>query len=299
MATPGSLTGKVAIVTGCGRPLGMGEASALVLAEAGASVAICDLCRPCDEDLGLPAELVNRALGGWEHLEDVVRRIEALGGRGAAFRTDVADRDEVEALVAGTVDAFGRLDILVNCAATTVGVGPFLEMNEAAWDKSFAVNVKGPFHLMRAAIPVMREGGGGRVINIVTTPEGADGYAGYSASKAALHNLTQSVAVEMAPHNVLVNAIAPGWIATGMGRDECAWIAREQGTSEGEVMEAVARRIPQRRAGTARDVADVVYFLASDLAGYVAGETIQVDGGYHLADAIAAGLEEGASAAKS
>lgn len=287
----GSLTGEVAIVTGCGRPLGMGEAIALKLAERGASVAICDLCRPYEEDLGLPRELVNQTLGSWEHLEDVVRRIEALGAKAKAFRTDVSDRSEVEALVAGAVAAFGRLDILVNGAATTVGVGPFLEMNEAAWHKSFAVNVTGPFHLMRAAIPEMLKGGGGSIVNIVTAPEGAVGYAGYGASKAALHNLTETVAVELAPHNVRVNAVVPGWIATGMGRDECAWIAREQGTSGAEVLETIARRIPQRRAGTAEDIAGAVYFLVSDLAGYVTGATLPVDGGYHLADAIQAGFD--------
>jgi len=286
-----SLTGKVAIVTGCGRPLGMGEAIALKLAEEGASVAICDLCRPYDEDLGLPRELVNQTLGGWEHLEEVVCRIEALGAKGKAFRTDVSDRAEVEALVAGALAAFGRLDILVNSAATTVGVGPFLEMHEAAWHKSFAVNATGPFHLMRAAIPEMLKGGGGSIVNIVTMPGGAVGYAGYGASKAALHNLTETVAVELAPHNVRVNAVVPGWIATSMGRDECAWIAREQGTSEAEVMASIARRIPQQRAGTAQDVANAVYFLASDLASYVTGATLRVDGGYHLSDAIQASFD--------
>jgi 3-oxoacyl-[acyl-carrier protein] reductase len=288
----GTLTGKVAIVTGCGRPLGMGEATALKLAEEGASVGICDLCRPYTEDLGLDAELVNRTLGGWEYLTEVVRRIETLGAKAKAFKTDVSSRAEVEALVAGTVSAFGRLDILVNSAATTVGVGPFLEVSEAAWDKSFAVNVKGPFFTMRAAIPEMLKGGGGRIVNIVTAPGGGAGYAGYTASKAALHNLTQSVAAELASRNILVNAVAPGWIATSMGRDECAWLAQEQGATESEVMEVIARRIPQQREGTARDVADVVYFLASDLSSYVAGETIQVNGGYHLADPIQTGFDK-------
>jgi NAD(P)-dependent dehydrogenase (short-subunit alcohol dehydrogenase family) len=288
----GTLTGKVAIVTGCGRPLGMGEATALKLAEEGASVGICDLCRPYTEDLGLDADLVNSTLGGWEHLAELVRRIEAVGGVAKAFRTDVSSRTEVEALVAGTVSAFGRLDILVNSAATTVGVGPFLDMSETAWDKSFAVNVKGPFFCMRAAIPEMLKCGGGRIVNIITAPGGAAGYAGYTASKAALHNLTQSVAAELASQNILVNAVAPGWIATSMGKDECAWLAQEQGVTEAEVMNFIATRIPQQREGTARDVANVVYFLASDLSGYVVGETIQVNGGYHLADPIQAGFDK-------
>ena len=90
----GTLSGKVAVVTGCGRPLGMGEAIALKLAEEGARVSICDLCRPITEDLGLDRDLVNRTLGGWEHLEGVVRRIEELGSQGRAFKTDVGDKAE-------------------------------------------------------------------------------------------------------------------------------------------------------------------------------------------------------------
>jgi 3-oxoacyl-[acyl-carrier protein] reductase len=288
----GTLSGKVAVVTGCGRPLGMGEAIALKLAEEGACVSICDLCRPITEDLGLDPELVNRALGGWDHMEGVVRRIEELGSQGRAFKTDVGDKGEVEALVAGTVRAFGRLDILVNCAASTVGIGSLLEMSEAAWHKSFDVNVTGPFHAIRAAVPEMLRVGGGRIINIVTENQGASGYGGYCASKAALANLTETAAAELAPHNILVNAVSPGWIATSMGKDECTWLALEQRKSEQEILERIRKLIPQRREGVAQDVANVVYFLASSLGSYVAGEIIRVDGAYHLTDALSGALEK-------
>jgi len=222
----------------------------------------------------------------------VVRRIEELGSQGRAFKTDVGDKAEVEALVAGTVQAFGRLDILVNCAATTVGIGSLLEMSEAAWHKSFDVNVTGPFHAIRAAIPEMLEVGGGRIVNIVTEEQGAAGYGGYCASKAALANLTETAAAELAPHNILVNAVAPGWIATSMGKDEYAWLALAQGKTEREAMERIRKLIPQGREGVAQDIANVVYFLVSPLGSYVAGEIIRVDGAYHLTDAIWGAPEE-------
>lgn len=156
----GLLDGKVAIVTGAGRPLGIGEATAIKLAEEGANVVVSDIARTYEGDLWW------YPLGDMDHLQVVVKKIRELGRNALAFKVDVTKRDEVQAMVEGTVNGFGRADILVNNAGSAVGTGPFLASDEAAWDKTVDVNVKGTFHCMRAAIPEMLRIGGGRIINI-------------------------------------------------------------------------------------------------------------------------------------
>ena len=282
----GVLDGTVAVITGSGRARGMGEASALKLAEEGAAVVVTDICQPYAEDLGNVTSEANAALGSKGHLDDLVGQIEAAGGRALGVCCDVASRDDVERLVVGAIDAFGRLDILVNCAATTVGTGPFLDIPEPAWDKTFAVNAKGPFYTMRAAIPEMRKVGGGKIVNVVTSFSGGAGYGAYIASKAALWSMTEAVAQEFAPENILVNSITPGWVATQMGEHELAWFAREKETSVEHVEREISGSIPRGRRADALDIANLILFLVSPANDYIVGQNIKIDGGFDMTRAL-------------
>ncbi len=279
----GVLEGKVAVITGCGRARGMGEASALKLAQEGAAVVVTDICHPYAEDLGERTPEANSVLGSKAHLDDVV---EAIGGQALAVCCDVTRRHDVENLVRATVEAFGRLDILVNCAATTVGTVPFLEIPEPAWDKTFAVNAKGPFYTMRAAIPEMRKVGGGRIVNVVTSFTGGAGYGAYIASKAALWSMTESVAQEFAPEHILVNSITPGWVATQMGEHELQWYASVKGTSVGKVERQISESIPRGRRAEGLDIANLILFLVSPLNDYIVGQNIKIDGGFDMTRAM-------------
>ena len=274
----GQLDGKVAVVTGVGRPLGIGRASALKLAEMGADVMISDLCRKYEGDL----EFYN--LGQWEQLEKAAGEIEEMGRKGRAFKVDVTIRSEIEEMVSAVVDEFGHIDILVNNAGTGVGVGPFLNIGEAAWDKTIDVNLKGIFHCCQLIIPHMIEAGGGNIINISSGAglRGAALYGAYAASKFAAVGISQVLAAEFAPLGIHVNAVCPGIIDTDMGFDQYEFLSFMRGTSIEEVRENLNKRIPLGRAATAEDVAEVVGFLASPAADYVVGQAIRVSGGMEL-----------------
>ena len=274
----GQLDGKVAVVTGVGRPLGIGRASALKLAEMGADVMISDLCRKYEGDL----EFYN--LGQWEQLEKAAGEIEEMGRKGRAFKVDVTIRSEIEEMVSAVVDEFGHIDILVNNAGTGVGVGPFLNIGEAAWDKTIDVNLKGIFHCCQLIIPHMIEAGGGNIINISSGAglRGAALYGAYAASKFAAVGISQVLAAEFAPLGIHVNAVCPGIVDTDMGFDQYEFLSFMRGTSIEEVRGNLNKRIPLGRAATAEDVAEVVGFLASPAADYVVGQAIRVSGGMEL-----------------
>lgn len=274
----GDLDGKVAVVTGVGRPLGIGRASALKLAEMGADVMISDLCRKYEGDL----EFYN--LGQWEQLEKAAGEIEGMGRKGRAFKVDVTIRSEIEEMVNAVVDEFGHIDILVNNAGTGVGVGPFLNIGEAAWDKTIDVNLKGIFHCCQLIIPHMIEAGGGNIINISSGAglRGAAMYGAYAASKFAAVGISQVLAAEFAPLGIHVNAVCPGIVDTDMGFDQYEFLSFMRGTSIEEVRENLNKRIPLGRAATAENVAEVVGFLASPAADYVVGQAIRVSGGMEL-----------------
>jgi NAD(P)-dependent dehydrogenase (short-subunit alcohol dehydrogenase family) len=274
----GQLDGKVAVVTGVGRPLGIGRASALKLAEMGADVMISDLCRKYEGDL----EFYN--LGQWEQLEKVADEIQGKGRKGRAFKVDVTIRSEIEEMVNAVVDEFGHIDILVNNAGTGVGVGPFLNIGEAAWDKTIDVNLKGIFHCCQLIIPHMIEAGGGNIINISSGAglRGAALYGAYAASKFAAVGISQVLAAEFAPLGIHVNAVCPGIIDTDMGFDQYEFLSFMRGTSIEEIRGNLNKRIPLGRAATAENVAEVVGFLASPAADYVVGQAIRVSGGMEL-----------------
>jgi len=269
------LDGKVAIVTGVGRPRGIGRGCALRLAREGADVVISDICRKYEGDLAF------YNLGDWEQLQKVVGEIEALGRRALAFKVDVTRKDEIQEMVDGTLNEFGHIDILVNNAGSGVGVGPFLTISEEAWDKTFAVNAKGTYLCCQAVLPTMLDRKAGKIINIASTAglRGGASYGAYCASKFAVVGITQVMASEFAQFGINVNCVCPAMVETDLGFEEYEFLSFVKGSSVEEARQAIIDMIPLGRAATADDIADVVAFLASEQAGYMVGQAIAVTGG--------------------
>ncbi len=239
------LDAKIAVVTGASR--GIGRAIALKLAAEGAKV------------------VVNYA-GNVHAAEEVVKKIEGLGGEAFAFQCDVADGAAVDAMVKETIARFGAIDILVNNAGITRDA-LLLRMKEEDWDSVLATNLKGMFLCTKAVSRRMMKQKSGRILNMasVVGVAGNAGQANYAAAKAGVIGFTKSAAKELASRNITVNAIAPGFIATDM----TAALDREE----------ILKTIPLARLGVPEDVAETAAFLVSDKASYITGQTIHVDGG--------------------
>ncbi len=276
----GALDGKVAIVTGVGRPRGIGRACALRLASEGADVVISDICRKYEGDLAF------YNLGDWEQLQKVVGEIEELGRRALAFKVDVTRKDEIQAMVDGALNEFGRIDALVNNAGSGVGVGPFLTISEEAWDKTFAVNAKGTYLCCQAVLPTMIERKSGKIVNIASTAglRGSASYGAYGASKFAVVGMTQILAAEFSQFGVNINCVCPAMVETDLGFEEYEFLSFVKGGTVDEVRQAVIDSIPLGRAATGDDIADVVAFLVSEQARYMAGQAVAVTGGMELSD---------------
>lgn len=246
--TEKEFAGKAALVTGGSR--GIGKAIALELAAAGADVALC-------------ARTEGTA-------ESAAAEIEALGVRAAPCQADVALADQAEAAVKQTLEAFGRIDVLVNNAGITRD-NLLMRMKEDDWDAVLSTNLKGAFNCCKAAVRPMMKARSGRIIN-VTSVVGISGNAGqsnYAASKAGLVGLTKSLAKEFASRNITVNAVAPGLVPeTGMTSD-----------LTDQIVEQMQSQIPLGRAGSVEEIAHAVAFLASERAGYITGQVVVVDGG--------------------
>lgn len=272
------LEGKVALVTGAGGEHGLGRAIALRLAQEGAHVAINDV--------------VERRLqvGAWAGLPDLAREIEALGRQALPVVADVANAAQVEAMVQKTLDKFGQIDILVNNAGALAGRDrvPVVELEEAEWDRIQNVNVKGTFLCSRAAARAMiARGQGGRIINLSSTSgkRGVARFAAYCASKFAVRGFTQSLALELAPYQITVNAICPGLMETERVADMAAALAPAGVSAETQrqlMIEQANASIPLGRVGQANDVARTVAFLASAEADYLTGLSITVAGGVYF-----------------
>lgn len=243
-----SLENRVALVTGASR--GIGRAAARLLAAAGARVAI---------NYARDASAADSA----------VEEIRAAGGEARALGADIADPASARKLVADTVGAWGKLDVVVNNA----GVWPENPAGSGdltAWDLAFDVNTRGAFVVTDAAIPHLEKSGGSIVfVSSTAGQRGEAFYSPYAATKGAVIALTKSWAVELAPHGIVVNAVAPGWVDTDMTADELA----------GRAGREVARGIPLRRVGSPADIAAAILFLASDACRFVAGEIVNVNGG--------------------
>ncbi len=241
------LEGKIALVTGGAR--GIGKAICERLAAEGASLAIADI----QEDVA----------------EETVAEFQKKGVNAKAYKINVADSTDVNSQVKNVISDFGKIDILVNNAGITRD-NLLMRMKEEDWDMVIAVNLKGTFNCTKAVTRPMMKARSGKIINIasVVGVMGNAGQANYSASKAGVIGLTKTAAKELAPRNINVNAVAPGFIATEM----------TEVLSE-DAKDNFLDNIPLNRAGTADDVANVVTFLASADSDYVTGQTINIDGG--------------------
>jgi len=245
------LSNKVALVTGASS--GIGAASAKALAGCGADVAFT----------------YHQNQAGAEKVRD---EIVSLGRKAVAIHADVREADQITALVARVTDELGPIDILVNNAGSLVERKKNLEMTTELWNDVINLNLTSAMLCTKAVAPSMVERKSGAIINVVSIAAhngGGPGAGAYSAAKAGLIALTKSQAKELAPHGVRVNAISPGTIDTPF----------HEVFSTPEMLKAAVATIPLGRLGTPEDCAKVVAFLASDAAGYLAGETIEVNGG--------------------
>ena len=245
------LTGQVAMVTGGGR--GLGQAMARAFAEAGAQVVM-----------------------GSRNLKAVQETAEALKDEGysvLATQLDVTDSHDIDALVDLLQERYGRVDILVNNSGTSWGA-PAMEMSHAAWQKVLDVNLTGTFLMSQRIAPLMRNQGGGRIVNIASVAGlgGTDARVldavGYTASKGAVIALTRDLARKWAPYGIRVNAIAPGWFPTRMSEP----VLRQHG-------DILMQSIPLGRYGTMDDIKGVALLLASRASDYMTGSILVVDGG--------------------
>jgi NAD(P)-dependent dehydrogenase (short-subunit alcohol dehydrogenase family) len=248
-------SGKVALVTGAAS--GIGRACARLFAERGASVIVSDVA----------------AEGG----EETVRLIEEAGGKAAFFKANVSNAREVEALVSGTMETFGRLDCAVNNAGIEGLLAPTADYPEEAWNRVLGINLTGAFLCMKHEIPRMLEGGGGAIVNMASIL-GLVGFANapaYTAAKHGLLGLTKVAALEYATLGIRVNALCPGFIETPM--------VMERGVEAGthpEVYEQIAELHPIGRLGKSEEIAEAAVWLCSEAASFVTGHALTADGGY-------------------
>ncbi|TRZ94706.1 MAG: glucose 1-dehydrogenase [Dehalococcoidia bacterium] len=244
-----SLQGKVAVVTGGSR--GIGQAIALGIARAGADVVVTSRKLP--------------------DLEKVAEEIKGMGRKSLAVAAHVGRMEEIDNLVSKVKEEFGRIDILVNNAATNPAMDSALDVSERAWDSIMNLNLKGLFFLSQAVARVMKEQGGGRIVNIASvagiTP---DILPIYSISKAGVIMATKVMASEWAKYNIRVNTVAPGMTRTRFS--EALW-------SNPDILQGAMFRTPMGRIAEPEEMVGAVIYLASDASSYVTGQVIAVDGG--------------------
>jgi len=280
MGVYSDLKGKVAIVTGSGRPKGLGEAMVRRLAAEG--------CRVVVSDIGAArgAEIPADAIGSSKEMDEIVAGIRAAGGEAIGIACDVLEESSVKALVANTVAHYGRLDVMVNNAGIGYLMKPLVEMDQSSWDAVLGVNLRGVFFgIKHAAIQLIAQQSGGRIINIGSqASKSGFPFAGpYVASKHGVVGLTRTAAIELGPHGITVNTICPNHVTTGLGAWQNRFFSAATGRSEETYLKDMKARIPLGRPGLQEDIAKACAFLASAEADYITGEAMNVSGGeeYH------------------
>ncbi len=273
------LTGRVAVVTGASR--GLGREDALTLARMGADVVITDILIEDDPDLQTTAEGANSVLAqvatsqGWVYSNATAEEIRQMGRRSTAIKMDVTNRDQVRQVLAHVREEFGRIDILINNAATLDHTAQIPQQDYRLWDRDIAVNLTGSFNCTKEVWPHMAEQRWGRLIfmSSVAGTLGGFGQASYSATKAGVIGLARTAALEGGRYNITSNAIVPGIILSEAG---------QAGAASNPLYERFKSRTVFKRFGEPSNIAATIGFLCSEEAGYITGAAIEVTGGIPL-----------------
>jgi 3-oxoacyl-[acyl-carrier protein] reductase len=273
------LSGKVAVVTGASR--GLGREDALTLARMGADVVITDILIEDDPNLQTTAEGANSGLAqyaisqGWVFSNATAEEIRQMGRRSTAIKMDVTDRQQIKDVLAQVKEQFGRIDILINNAATLDHTAQIPNQDYKLWDRDIAVNLTGSFNCTKEAWPYMVEQKWGRIIfmSSVAGTLGGFGQASYSATKAGVLGLARTAALEGGRHNITANAIVPGIILSEAG---------QVGAQTNPLYERFKNRTVFKRFGEPSNIAATIGFLCSEEAGYITGAAIEVAGGIPL-----------------
>ena len=273
-----SLQGKVVVCTGSGRREGLGEGILQRFASEGCRLVVTDLGQ-ADRGLG------EDNIGSTAEMEEVAEALRANGAEVITVPCDVRKQEQVEALVARTVEAFGRLDVMVNNAGVGYIMQPISEVSLADWQLVMDVNLTGAFLTTQAAAAQMRkQGDGGRIINIASqaAKTGFPHMAPYVASKHGMIGLTRTSAIDLAADGITVNAVCPNHVTTGLGAKQSEYFAKYRGMSVDDYRAGLRARIPLGRVGLPGDTAAAVAFLASDDAAFITGEALNVSGGEEM-----------------
>jgi 3-oxoacyl-[acyl-carrier protein] reductase len=273
------LTGRVAVVTGASR--GLGREDALTLARMGADVVITDILIEDDPNLQTTAEGANSVLAqvatsqGWVYSNATAEEIRQMGRRATAIKMDVTDRDQIRDVFAQVKDQFGRIDILINNAATLDHTAQIPNQDYRLWDRDIAVNLTGSFNCTKEVWPYLVENQWGRLVfmSSVAGTLGGFGQASYSATKAGLIGLARTAALEGGRHGITANAIVPGIILTEAGR---------AGAEMNPMYERFKNRTVFKRFGEPSNIAATIGFLCTEEAGYITGVALEVAGGIPL-----------------
>lgn len=269
---------RVALITGCGKPIGIGHSTARSLSAKGVTVAVCDvLATGVANEFNAPGDTdVN-----WGGVDALVEEIVKAGGKASAILGDVSQEPDANRMVAEVLARYGRLDILINNAGAPQGAdrNEIEDVPLTAWELTMGVNARGCFLMSRASAPAMKRAGFGRIVNVSSKAAFRPGKhrATYAASKAAIVGFTRSLAFDLAPHGITVNAVCPGPIRTSRA---ISTNRREYGDDLEVGFRERAKAIPVGRFGTPEEVASMITYLASDEAAFVTGQAIGIDGGW-------------------
>jgi NAD(P)-dependent dehydrogenase (short-subunit alcohol dehydrogenase family) len=274
-----SLKNKVVVVTGSGRKLGLGQGILQRFADEGALCVVSDLGTP-QQHMGA------EHIGSSDEMEAVAAELRLRGTSVITVPCDVRKSADCANLIAQTVTAFGRLDVMINNAGIGYLMKPLLETDEAEWDAVLDVNLKGAFLCSKyAARQMIAQGTGGRIINIASqaAKSGFPHMAPYCASKHGMIGLTRSNAVELGGHGITVNAVCPNHVTTGLGAKQNEYFSKLLGfDSVDTYLKNMAAKNPMGRPGYVADTAAVCAFLASDAANYMTGEALNISGGEEM-----------------